>query len=117
MGWRAEQRNGKSTKVPDEGKDLWRRVVPKLVGIRLLTRENLPGFEALCSVHRTARQADEVLRIQGLVMTVGEGNYRQQRPEAVSLSRIGHCQAVCKRIRPHAGWGGAAAYRDEHGRD
>ena len=71
--------------LPDEGKDLWRRVAPKLVEIRLLTRENLPGFEALCSVYGTARQADEVLRTQGLVMSVGEGNYRQQRPE-VSIS-------------------------------
>ena len=64
-----------------EGKALWRRLVPKLVTARLLTAENLPSLEALCSIYATARQADAILQRDGLVMAVGENGYMQQRPE------------------------------------
>ena len=65
-----------------EGKALWRRLVPRLVTARLLTAENLPSLEALCAIYSTARKADAVLQHDGLVMTVGENGYQQQRPEA-----------------------------------
>ncbi len=67
--------------LPDEGRALWRRVAPRLVENRLLTDENLPSLEALCSVYATARRAEAVLLSEGLVMAVGENGYRQQRPE------------------------------------
>ena len=64
-----------------EGKALWRRLAPKLVTARLLTAENLPSLEALCSIYATARKADAILQRDGLVMAVGENGYMQQRPE------------------------------------
>ena len=67
--------------LPDEGRALWRRVAPRLVENRLLTDENLPSLEALCSVYATARRAEAVLRSEGLVMVIGENGYQQQRPE------------------------------------
>jgi P27 family predicted phage terminase small subunit len=56
-----------------------------LATARLLTAENLPSLEALCSIYATARQADAILQRDGLTMTVGENGYIQQRPE-VSIS-------------------------------
>ena len=67
--------------LANEGKALWKRLAPKLVTARLLTAENLPSLEALCSIYATARKADAILQRDGLVMAVGENGYVQQRPE------------------------------------
>ncbi len=67
--------------LPQEGRALWRRVAPRLVENRFLTGQNLPALEALCSVYATARQADAIVQREGLVMSVGENGYQQQRPE------------------------------------
>ncbi len=73
------------TWLAPEAQTLWSHLAPRLTEARLLTAENLPSLEGLCSVYATARRADEILQADGLTIAIGERGYRQQRPE-VSIS-------------------------------
>lgn len=85
--------------LPEEGRKLWRLLVPRLEAKGLSAQVYAPLLGGLCRYYARWRQAEAVLDAQGLTMTVGDGGYTQQRPEvSISQKSWGLFAAACARF-------------------
>lgn len=68
-----------------EAKREWRRIVPELEAMRLLTVVDRAALAGYCQAYARWRQAEEILEAEGLIFETPNG-YLQQRPE-VSIAQ------------------------------
>ena len=69
-----------------EAKKEWRRIVPELRRLKLLTMVDRSGLMGYCQSFARWKQAEEVLTTEGLIFKSETTGYVQQRPE-VSISQ------------------------------
>lgn len=78
------------------GKREWRRIVPELDRLGLLTTVDMAALASYCTLYSTIVQCERVIQAEGFTALVGEKGYLQQRPEvAIRQKAILAIKAFC----------------------
>jgi P27 family predicted phage terminase small subunit len=74
----------------------WRRIVPLLHAMEILTKVDRAALEAYCNAYSNMREAQMVLAKKGLTVRTGPQGYLQQRPEvAIANKSMALVQKLC----------------------
>lgn len=71
----------------DDARAEWKRIVPELVTMNLLTRVDRAALACYCQAWATFKAAQREVDERGLTMTVGEQGFEMQRPEVGIASK------------------------------
>jgi P27 family predicted phage terminase small subunit len=72
--------------MPAAGRQTWKRVVPELMRLGLLSGIDIESLEGYCAQYARALAADRIVKQMGLTLTTSSGFFVQN--PAVSVSRL-----------------------------
>jgi len=82
--------------LSSEARNEWRRIVPELMRLGLLTLIDRAALAGYCQAYARWQQAERILTKEGLTTTTGNG-YVQQRPEvAIAQKSLQLVKAFCQ---------------------
>ena len=66
--------------MPAHGMKLWRKLVPKLIQLNIVTELDRPSLEAMCLAYHLMRQAGEEIACDGLTVKAERGDTVKKHP-------------------------------------